>query len=46
MIPALSHTDMRQHPEITSKRRIAKEVGVDKGTVGRYYDEVMKSDIK
>lgn len=31
---------MRQHPEITSKRRIAREVGVGKDTVRRYYDEI------
>ncbi len=33
---------MRQHPEVTSKRRIAREVGVDKGTVGKYYDTIQK----
>ena len=33
---------MRQHPEITNKSLIAREVGVDKNTVRRYYDEVWK----
>ena len=31
---------MRQRPEVTNKSLIAREVGVDKNTVRRYYDEV------
>jgi integrase len=31
---------MREHPGVTSKRHIAREVGVDPGTVNRYYDEI------
>lgn len=33
---------MRQHPEVTSKRRIARETGIGKDTVRRYYNEVQK----
>ena len=33
---------MREHPEITSKRTIAKAVQVDKNTVKRYYDEIRR----
>ena len=33
---------MREHPEVTSKSLIAREVGVDKNTVYRYYNEVRK----
>ena len=33
-------TYMREHPEVTNKNLIAREVGVDKNTVRRYYDEV------
>ncbi len=31
---------MKEHPEVTSKRRIAREVGVGKDTVRRYYEEI------
>ena len=31
---------MREHPEVTNKSLIAREVGVDKNTVRRYYDEI------
>lgn len=31
---------MRQHPEVTNKSLIAREVGVDKNTVRRYYDKI------
>ncbi len=33
---------MREHPEVTNKSLIAREVGVDKNTVRRYYDEIRK----
>lgn len=33
---------MREHPEVTNKSLIAREVGVDKNTVRRYYDEIQK----
>ena len=33
---------MRQHPEVTNKSLIAREVGVDRCTVRRYYNEVRK----
>lgn len=32
----------REHPEITNKSLVAREVWVDKNTVRRYYDEVRK----
>jgi len=35
-------TYMREHPGVTNKSLIAREVGVDKNTVRRYYDEVRK----
>ena len=35
-------TYMRQHPEVTNKSLIAREVGVDKNTVRRYYEEIRK----
>ena len=31
---------MREHPEVTSKRAIAKAVGTDRNTVRKYYDEI------
>lgn len=31
---------MRQHPEVTNKSLIAREMGVDKNTVRRYCDEI------
>ena len=31
---------MREHPEVTNKSLIAREVRVDKNTVRRYYDEI------
>ncbi len=31
---------MREHPEVTNKSLIAREVGVNKNTVRRYYDEI------
>ena len=34
---------MQEHPEVTNKSLIAREVGVDKNTVRRYYDEIQKS---
>lgn len=33
---------MREHPKITNKSLIAREVGVDKNTVKRYYDEIRR----
>ncbi len=33
---------MREHPEVTNKSLIAREVGVDKNTVRRYYNEIQK----
>ena len=33
---------MREHPEVTNKSFIAREVGVDKNTVRRYYAEIRK----
>ena len=33
---------MRQHPEVTNRSLIAREVGVDKNTVRRYYDKIQK----
>ena len=33
---------MREHPEVTSKSLIAREAGVSKNTVRRYYDEIRK----
>jgi len=33
---------MREHPEVTNKSLIAREVKVDKNTVRRYYDEIWK----
>ena len=33
---------MREHPEVTSKRAIAKAVHVDKNTVKRYYKEIRR----
>ena len=35
-------TYMRQHPEVTNKSLIAREVGVDKNTVRRYYKEIIQ----
>ena len=31
---------MREHPEVTSKRAIAKAVGADRSTVRKYYNEI------
>lgn len=33
---------MREHPKVTNKSLIAREVGVDKNTVRRYYEEIRK----
>lgn len=33
---------MRQHSEVTNKSLVAREVGVDKNTVRRYYGEIRK----
>lgn len=33
---------MQENPEITNKSLIAREVGVDRNTVRRYYDEIQK----
>lgn len=33
---------MKEHPEVTNKSLIAREVRVDKNTVRRYYDEIQK----
>lgn len=33
-------TYMCQHPEVTNKSLIAREAGVDRNTVRRYYDEI------
>ena len=31
---------LREHPGVTSKGMIARELGVDRSTVQRYYDEI------
>ena len=31
---------LRKHPGVTSKGTIARELGVDRSTVQRYYDEI------
>ena len=31
---------MRKHPEVTNKSQIAREVGVDRNTVVRYYNQI------
>lgn len=33
---------MRQHPEVTNKSLIAREVGADRCTVRRYYDKIQR----
>lgn len=33
---------MHRHPEVSNKSSIAREVGVDRNTVRRYYDEIRK----
>lgn len=34
---------MREHPEVTNKSLIAREVGVDRAIVRRYYDVIRSS---
>ena len=36
---------LREHPSVTSKSRIARELNMDRSTVQKYYDEI-RSEIR
>ena len=36
---------LREHPGVTSKSRIARELNIDRSTVQKYYDEI-RSEIR
>ena len=36
---------LREHPSVTSKSRIARELNIDRSTVQKYYDEI-RSEIR